>query len=456
MSAAWILPVVALLLAAWLAYQGWVERGYVVTIQFDQGHGLKAGDDVRYRGIAVGRVREVTLTSDHSGILVRAALDAESSDLARLGTRFWVVRPEVGVTNVAGLETIVGPRYVALIPGDGPERRQFVGLREPPVVERFDPGDLEIVLTASPKGSLRARAPVLYRQVQIGTILSVGLSGDGGAVEARVHIPKAYTQLIRPETKFWSVGGLEAQVGIRGFSIDVDSLASLISGGVSLATPPLSGDVVHNGHRFELEQEPRKDWLDWQPLVAIGSHLLPRGARMPTPMRAVLDWEQGKWLKSEQSNRGWVLQLEEGLLGPADLLTIAENAQNESVVLEVAGQPIQLAGEPIWKNQHLALIDFQVNNDPWPTLLRRSAEEPEECLAIGDAPAGPLPLSITRLFVSEDTWQIDPALAIDESWHGAAIVARSDGRLIGMLIIKEDGALVAQVKQTYQKRDAAE
>lgn len=443
LSWAWLVPLLAAALAGWLGYRAWLVRGVTITVQLDRGHGLHPGDDVRYRGIAVGQVRSVELAADIEGVVVTAALHPQGSLLARGGTRIWVVRPQLDVTGVAGLETLVGPRYLALLPGDGPPQRRFFGLSEPPIVESIGPGDLEIVLEAPQQRGVRPGAPVLYRQVPIGTVLSVGLSSDGGAVETRVYIRKAYVQLIRPETRFWKVGGLGAELGIRGISMEIESLEALLVGGVGLATPPRAGEVVRTGHRFQLEPEPEDEWLEWAPLTVIGSPLLPPGAPMPTPMRAVVDWKEGRWIKSERSRRGWLLQTESGLLGPRDLLQVADEVDRESVVLEVAGRTIPLTSQPVWTDGRLALLDVEVTKSRWPSALSRAAGQPEDSLAIGDPAATPLPLSAVRLTPDGPSWLIDPAVSVDETWHGASVLARDDGRLIGLLLIEEDVARVA-------------
>ncbi|MCH8209886.1 MAG: MCE family protein, partial [Planctomycetes bacterium] len=195
LSPAMLVPVAALLFAGWLGYTAWVSRGYIITVQLDQGHGIKTGHEVRYRGITVGEVRKVKLAEGFDGVIVTVSLATQADQLAHSGSRFWVVRPQLGLEGVQGLETLMGPRYLAVAPGLGALQRHFIGLNEPPVVETIEPGDLEIVLQATKRGGLRRGAPVTYRQVPVGAVLSVGLASDGGAVEARVHIGKAYAQL---------------------------------------------------------------------------------------------------------------------------------------------------------------------------------------------------------------------------------------------------------------------
>jgi hypothetical protein len=445
LSVAWIVPAAAVIAAAWLAVGAWRDRGIPVTVLLEEGWGLRVGDEVRYRGVPVGEVRAVELDRTGDGIRVTTALDARAERLARGGSRFWVVRPQLGLSRIEGLETLVGPRYLAVLPGDGPRRRHFVGLSAPPVVERQEPGDLEVLVTASGRGSLRPGAPVTFRQVTVGTVLSVGLTSDGGAVEARIHVDKAYAQLIRQGTRFWDVGGVEATMGLTGMTLELESLEALLAGGIALATPPDAGDVVHTGHRFELEREPPGDWVTWQPLVVIGSDLLPPGAPLPSPLRARSGWTKGRWISRQRSHQGWVLQTDGGVLGPADLLR--PEAEAEAPVLEVAGDVLPLTVSPVWASGGLALLEARVSAAAWPMTRSRVAAAPEDCLAVADPTAAPMPLAAPRLAAADGGWSVDAAVPVDESWHGAAVVARDDGYLLGLLLVADGEVRVALVPE---------
>ncbi len=442
-SWAWIVPIASLVLAGWLGVRAWAERGLAVTVHLEEGYGLRAGDEVRYRGIAVGEVRAVELDPHGDGIELTVSLRSQADRLARAGSRFWVVRPQLGLARIEGVETLIGPRYLAVLPGRGPRQRHFLGLDEPPVVETREPGDLEIILTARQQGSLRRGAPVTYRQIRIGSILSVGLTSDGSSVEARVHIDQPFAQLIRQGTRFWDVGGVEASVGLAGVTVRVETLQTVLTGGVALATPPEAGEVVRTGHRFRLEPQAPEDWLAWEPMAVVGSSMLPPGAPVPAPLRATVNWRQGRLIARQKSRQGWVLQTEHGLIGPADLFVPADPDDRENTVLEAAGEVLPLEIEPAWNDGALALLAVHLPVSAWSAQRQRHGAEPEDCLAIGDYTAAPLPLAAARLELNGHAWAVDPAIAVDESWHGAAVVARADGALLGLLLVEDDVARVA-------------
>src|SRR5438552_3437714 len=139
LSLAWLLPLGAVALAAWLGYRAWQLRGTAVAVHLEDGYGLKAGDDVRSRGIAVGTIDSIQLEPDLHNVLVQARLTSQAERLARAGSRFWVVRPQLELTRVQGLETLIGPRFLSVIPAadndNAPRQYHFVGLAEPPMIE---------------------------------------------------------------------------------------------------------------------------------------------------------------------------------------------------------------------------------------------------------------------------------------------------------------------------------
>lgn len=447
-SYAWLLPVLAVALAVFLAVQAWGEGGTRVVVRAREGHGIEAGHRVRYRGIEVGSVAEVRLSRDLEQVELVVDLQEAAEDLARAGSRFWIVRPRLALDGVAGLETVVGARYLAVHPGPPAGRRQteFVALEEPPVEELVEAGGLEVFLEAENRYGLSPGAPLTYRQLQIGTVLSVGLSSDATSVEARAYVRPPYVQLVRERTRFWETGGVEVGLSITGgLRLDMASLRSLFVGGVAIATPPDPGDVVATGHRFPLHPEPEEEWLEWSPPLPVGGSLSSSAAAPPELLRAALRWKQGRILKRTRERQGWVLPVEDGLLGPADLFTPAEEAQPGTVVLEVAGESYALEGAPAWTGGGLARVGIRVEDAPRFDLsaAREPGETVEECLVFADVHAPPMALAATRLSPSSRGWEVDGAVGFDPSWNGACVVAREDGALLGILLVDEEGARVA-------------
>lgn len=446
----WLVTAAALVLAVLLIGASWWARGPQITIRFAHGHSIEPGDRLRHRGIDIGEVTSVTLREDLGGVQIAIALDPSAAALAREGSQFWIERPQVSLTRVSGLETIVGGQYIAVLPGpaDGARRTQFDGLESPPIGELAE-GGMEIVLEADQLGGLHPRAPVTYRGVQVGRITSVGLATDAATVTAHAFIEPAYTKLIRDNTRFWRKGGVDMSVGLSGVQIDVESLSSVAIGGVSFATADPPGSPVKTGHTFVLHSKPEDDWLAWRPRVPVGSELLPGDASLPRPLRASLRWHERTFgFKRGRQRQGWVLPLEgERLLGPGNMLA-PDLPHDTKAMLQVAGEEFALGpatGKSTTESgagERLAVLEVGADMDRvqwWPVERIRAPEEPEDCLLVAATDASVLPISASRLTPKNGAWQIDHSLPLTANdYHGACAIAISDGKLIGMAIVDDD------------------
>ena len=433
----WLIPAVALVLVAWLGWQSWHGQGILLNIRFSEGHGIKPGDTLRYRGVAVGSVEGVTLNKGLDGVTVELRLPNEASDLARAGSRFWIVRPQLDLSGVSGLDTVVGANYIGVLPGTGPPQRRFLGLAEPPLADMMEPGGLEIVLLTPGKGGLRPGAPISYRQVLIGVIVAVDLAKDASSVEARAYIKPQYINLIRQNTKFWRAGRARLSAGLDGLSLDLDSVPSLVLGGVNLAIPPEPGRQAQKRARFTLHTKPENDWLDWVPGLALDSIQQTPDER-PRPVSIQLVWRERSWyyLKRTQEKQGWGLPLADGLLAPFDVLFIPEDALNGSVSLSVEGQTLEPAEQRV--SDYLAWQDLASEWPTWPLERIRQAEAAENILIIGNPDHPARFVGAERQQWSTDSWLLQPALPFDESWHGAAVVAERDQNVLGLLWVEDD------------------
>ncbi|QDU86099.1 Paraquat-inducible protein B [Planctomycetes bacterium Pla163] len=440
---AWILPALAALLAVLLAWSYWSERGAVVEVTFQVGHGLDAGSDVRFRGTSIGTVESVRLDPSGGGLRVSLRLRPDAVHLAREGSRWWIPRPRVGLAGIEGLDTLLGSSYVTLEagPADAPASRRFEGIEEPPVPVPWGDG-LELVLEARRRGGLTPGAPVYFRQVRVGVVLSVGLASDGSSILARVSISPDHAALVRTNTVFWNESGLRFEAGLGGIDFAFDSIEEVLTGAIAFATPPEAGARARTGARFPLAAEADADWLDWVARLPVGPLAdAPAGPR-PEPVRAALGWKRKRLLGSSHERlNGWCLRLANGWIGPRDLLESPTDMSD--VTLAIGGE----AHEPLAASQetgNVRVVAADQDARGWPLDRIRAPLEPESCLVFGDPIAGARAIDATRLESGADaTWLLGDAGAFGDDWHGAAVVARADGALIGILLVDSAGARIA-------------
>jgi len=272
-SWAWGAPLIAIAVVAWLAYQTVSQRGLPVQITFFDGRGISANDPVSSRGVQVGKVERVRLDADRNGVVIQVRLFPEAASLAAEGTRFWIVRPEVSLKGVTGLDALLGPRYVEVAPAKpaAPRRTTFEGLESPPPLGERIPGTLEITLLAVRRGSVTVGSPVTYRDIRVGRVLDVRLGPDSTRVEVLAGIEPRYAPLVRENSRFWNASGVGVDFGLfGGLTLRADSLESILTGGIAFATPDKkSGEVVESGHRFDLATEVDAEWLTWEPVIPL-------------------------------------------------------------------------------------------------------------------------------------------------------------------------------------------
>jgi paraquat-inducible protein B len=264
----WIVPLVAAMVAGSLVYQRMQERGSTITIRFRDASGVKPDQtEMRYRGVPVGQVIRAELTSDQQHVLVSVQLHHTAEGLAREGSVFWIVRPEIGFGTVRGLSTVLTGSYIQSMPGKGKAKKDFVGL-ESASPTMGQPG-MTVTLASTQIGSVRVGSPIFYRGVEVGSVTALELSRDATAAQARAFISQRYARLIRVGSRFWMVGGVDVDFGLfRGLQINVDSLRSLVTGGIAFASPD-EGEIAREGTTFLLHDKPQKEWLDWRPKITI-------------------------------------------------------------------------------------------------------------------------------------------------------------------------------------------
>lgn len=117
----WLVPVSALLIAISMLVQVRLAAGPEITIAFRSAAGLEAGKTaVKYKDVTVGVVKDITLSPDDSQVLVRVQLAKSAQNLTRSDTRFWVVRPRIGVSGVSGIDTLLSGAYIGVDRGNRP------------------------------------------------------------------------------------------------------------------------------------------------------------------------------------------------------------------------------------------------------------------------------------------------------------------------------------------------
>lgn len=241
LSIVWIIPIVAALIGGWLIYNTLSQQGPTVTMTFEDGAGLEAGKTkIKYKSIEVGTVKTVYISPDLSHVVVTAEFSKQAEPHLTENTKFWVVRPRLGLGGISGLETLVSGAYIAIDPRPGASARIFTGLEKPPGVTREDQG-AQFQLRAENLGSSSPGAPIFFHDIQVGRVLDYELEKDGGAVLIDIFIQAPHHLRVRDTSRFWQLSGFEISLGAEGLNVKMESLSSLLTGGIAFDTPAIAG-----------------------------------------------------------------------------------------------------------------------------------------------------------------------------------------------------------------------
>ena len=265
----WVVPLVAALVAGYLIYGRFKDRGPEITIQFRDGGGIRIGQTpILYRGVQIGEVTGIGISKDQRRVEVKARLQRSAEPFAREGSVFWVVRPEVGFGSISGLGTVITGPEIQALPGTGEERTEFVGLDTAPAA--LELRGLKVVLRTDRLGSLQRNSPVYYRGVEVGVVQEATLSPDATGVHVHVLIRQRYARLVRANSVFWNVSGVSFSGGLfKGVHFKLESLRSLAAGGINFATPNDSARPVKDGQVFPLHADGRREWMSWAPSIQL-------------------------------------------------------------------------------------------------------------------------------------------------------------------------------------------
>lgn len=244
--------------------------GVMIQVEFRNARGLRAGADVRFRGVSAGTVREVAISEDGAKAVVLALLDPSAAAHARINSRFWIVTPRfAGITDGAtGLDTLVRDSYLSFhtpdVPGSLlPAGSLIVGSEHPPAkaegeaLDEIQHGDLLMQVLLPENHGLRAGSAVTFRGMKTGEVRGVELAAEGSYVTATVRILRRHRQTVTDKAVFWVARPQLSGALFSGFK--VDDVSALLSPYVSYYGDPGQGVPVENGFRA-VAQSSRPDF----------------------------------------------------------------------------------------------------------------------------------------------------------------------------------------------------
>jgi len=243
----WIVPFIALIIAGWLAYQYFEDRGPQIEIVFPKNEGLIAGQSVvKFRNVPIGKVEKIYVTEDTEGVIVQVRMNSKASiPYMTEKARFWIVKPEVGFSGVSGLDTLLSGTYIDVYSEKGGKfQKRHIGLTEP--YQDTSKGKYFHLISEDGK-NISVGMPIFYKNIQVGKVAYKYLSLDNKKVEVIIFVDNQYVPYIGTQTKFWMKNTMSVDFTKGRVDVDIAPLNYLLRGGIVFSSAELyTGDIPNN------------------------------------------------------------------------------------------------------------------------------------------------------------------------------------------------------------------
>lgn len=225
---------------------------------------VKPGMDIRYQGVKVG---EVTLTVPNfkkKRVEITARILPEYvSQVALDKSHFWIVEPKLSISGIKNMASIIG-NHIEVNPMGTKAHHQFKLRSEPEEM-----AGTSYTLQSTTRGSINVGTPLLYRDITVGEVTAVNLGELADRVLTTIKIYPQYRYLIRENSVFWNVSGLDVSIGLTGADIKTGTMDSILKGGVTFATPEQSElmPIAASNSTFVLHTQAETSWKNWRTVI---------------------------------------------------------------------------------------------------------------------------------------------------------------------------------------------
>ena len=254
-SPVWIVPIVTALIGAWILFYHYSHQGPEVTLITATAEGIEGGKTtIKSRNVDVGKVESVTLSENLQQVIIKARLNTGMEKMLRDDSVFWVVKPQIGREGISGLGTLLSGAYIQLQPGNKGGEKSEYKLDDSPPLASPDAKGIRVVLESERSGQLSPGDPVLFRGFQVGTVETSHFDPKARNIKYQLFIRAPYDTLVSDNVRFWKDSGVNFDMSAAGMRVEMGSLTTLFSGGVSFDIPNgwTQGQEAKNGDNYQL------------------------------------------------------------------------------------------------------------------------------------------------------------------------------------------------------------
>jgi paraquat-inducible protein B len=253
LTSIWIVPIIALFIAGWLAFQYFDDLGPEIKIIFPKNEGLVAGQSVvKFKNVPIGKVTKIYLDEEVNGVIVVVRMFSEKArPYMTEKAKFWIVKPEVGLSGVSGLDTLLSGTYIDVYSEKGGTFvEEHYGLVQP--YHDSSKGTYYHLNSLEGK-NVSVGTPIYYKSIEVGKVEHIYFGLDNKSVDVIIFIQNEYVPYVHMDSRFWVKNMINIDFTKGNLDVDIAPLNYMISGGILFSSSGSDNkNIVPNKHVFTL------------------------------------------------------------------------------------------------------------------------------------------------------------------------------------------------------------
>ncbi|MEA3522568.1 MAG: MlaD family protein, partial [Campylobacterota bacterium] len=209
---------------------------------------LRVGSSIFYNDIEAGYINAITLASDKKGLYLDAVIENEYSKLLNDSSLFYLrnaLETDISLSQIK----IKAKSLKSMIQGGiafetdnlkAPRQKKNFTLHDSFLdtqkTRYLNNGGKRFTLRTQNSHSLKKGVLVYYKHFKAGEVLSVEYNEKTDNIDIEVYIEKRFASKINASTHFYNASGINVSLDFPNVNVDMQSLQSLLSGGLSFIT----------------------------------------------------------------------------------------------------------------------------------------------------------------------------------------------------------------------------
>ncbi len=241
------------------------KEGFKLSLETQEALDVKKGVGVFYKNIKIGSVSSVEFVHEKSSFNIELIINKKYREFLNQSSRFYTnggVEFSASLRKIelktGNIESILhGGIVVETLKSDAPKKLKDLYVlyknKKEMKEHNFQAKGLYLDLYAKEANSLKLGSPVLFKQIVVGEIISTKWLTQEKRFLIKIFIEDEYAKEVSKTSLFYNASGMHARLGLNGIELDVESIETVVSGGISFYTPASKANVkVKNNEKFLL------------------------------------------------------------------------------------------------------------------------------------------------------------------------------------------------------------